>query len=406
VESIQADKIRVPALTGIRFVAALMVLLGHGYPVVQFGDTQMIGKVLGPLAGCAMTLFFVLSGFVIQLNYAGIFQRHRLGIAVRSFATARFARLYPLFACVLVLSIATTDWTKLAASYPESLLFIPLLQAWVPGRGSLPLTHSIWEAAHTWSISVEWFFYLLFPLVVLLVPRIRTTRSFAGLLIVMLMISFTATWLFASHTNGFASRLAPGLPISEGAWWVIYYSPYSHLIAFVLGVLSAEAFLRIRDRQPTARESHWTCKAGTAAIAVLIVCIYSGAVAPINPKGIIDGTVDPFRFALARTFLTVSVAFLVFFVARHESWLRRVLSLPLIVLGGEISYSIYLLHPFTLKLFVQPALPTVSAQGLVAWVLVLLAAIIATLVVSWTTYALVEVPGRRWLRRLASDQNV
>ena len=50
-----------------------------------------------------MSPFFVLSGFVIQYNYAGIFREERLSFAIRTFLVARFARLYPLYALSIIL---------------------------------------------------------------------------------------------------------------------------------------------------------------------------------------------------------------------------------------------------------------------------------------------------------------
>src|SRR5258706_8788894 len=64
----------IPALTGVRFIAAFMVLLGHSYPVVRFADTNRIGTVLGALAPVGMSLFFTLSGFLLWFNYSKDFE--------------------------------------------------------------------------------------------------------------------------------------------------------------------------------------------------------------------------------------------------------------------------------------------------------------------------------------------
>ena len=63
------------SLTGLRFIAAFMVLLGHGYPLLQFENSAAVMLVLDPLAAAAMQVFFVLSGVVLWLNYADGFQR-------------------------------------------------------------------------------------------------------------------------------------------------------------------------------------------------------------------------------------------------------------------------------------------------------------------------------------------
>jgi peptidoglycan/LPS O-acetylase OafA/YrhL len=67
------------------------------------------------------------------------------------------------------------------------------------------------------------------------------------------------------------------------------------------------------------------------------------------------------------------------------------------VAGGEISYSIYLLHPFLLSWFVKPELSfSVAKFGL--WMTTVASASAAVIVMSFGTWSLIEVPCRRWLR--------
>ena len=64
----------VPALTGLRFLAAFSVLLAHGLTATVTNNEPPKGAVLWLMqsSGFGMTLFFVLSGFVIHYNYAGL----------------------------------------------------------------------------------------------------------------------------------------------------------------------------------------------------------------------------------------------------------------------------------------------------------------------------------------------
>ena len=84
--------VRVPALTGLRFVAAMMVLIGHGLYAAHFAADTMTSRILDPLPSMGMTLFFVLSGFVMWVNYAQSF-RERFWSSLWCFGVARFARL-------------------------------------------------------------------------------------------------------------------------------------------------------------------------------------------------------------------------------------------------------------------------------------------------------------------------
>jgi hypothetical protein len=98
-----ARREEVPGLTGLRFVAAFSVLLAHGASVV-LADYRSPGGVvywLTQASGIGMTLFFVLSGFVIHYNYAATVSRGSVR-GISGYLWARFARLYPLFLLLLL----------------------------------------------------------------------------------------------------------------------------------------------------------------------------------------------------------------------------------------------------------------------------------------------------------------
>jgi peptidoglycan/LPS O-acetylase OafA/YrhL len=127
-----------------------------------------------------MTLFFVLSGFVMWVNYAESF-RERFWPSLWRFGVARFARLYPLYLAVLLLVLTTTDLSAVMNQLQDTALFIPLLQAWVPGSIPTSAVFAIPQLAHAWSISVEMFLYLCFPAIALLMIGVRSRRMLLGL---------------------------------------------------------------------------------------------------------------------------------------------------------------------------------------------------------------------------------
>jgi peptidoglycan/LPS O-acetylase OafA/YrhL len=94
---------RVPALTGLRAVAAYAVLIAHAIDRdFVFGTTSRFHDPASRLAYFGMSLFFVLSGFVIQYNYGQSFVHDGWGLAACRFYAARFARLYPLYAVTIL----------------------------------------------------------------------------------------------------------------------------------------------------------------------------------------------------------------------------------------------------------------------------------------------------------------
>jgi peptidoglycan/LPS O-acetylase OafA/YrhL len=106
----------IPSLTGLRFLAALSVAVAHAAGISllsmnQQGAVQTATHWLEVGAGFGMTLFFVLSGFVIHYNYSQkIFGKGLNGVA--KFFWARFARLYPLYFLILFIELIFSDVAK------------------------------------------------------------------------------------------------------------------------------------------------------------------------------------------------------------------------------------------------------------------------------------------------------
>ena len=90
-------------LTGLRGVAAGSVLIAHALDVAfSYSGRHYWEPSSSRLSYFGMSLFFVLSGFVISYNYTPLFQKERPGVALWRFFVARFARLYPLYALSIV----------------------------------------------------------------------------------------------------------------------------------------------------------------------------------------------------------------------------------------------------------------------------------------------------------------
>src|SRR5205085_2581888 len=87
-----------------------------------------------------------------------------------------------------------------------------------------------------------------------------------------------------------------------------------------------------------------------------------------------------------------------FCVCRYEFALTAILSSRLLVFLGEISYSIYTVHTWTLRIFTRPAVDYSTVLGIEA-VFRIVVAIVVTLVFASATYSLIEVPARAAVRR-------
>jgi peptidoglycan/LPS O-acetylase OafA/YrhL len=156
----------VPGLTGLRFVAAFCVLIAHSVTVLMGGYHVYW---LRTASGFGMTLFFVLSGFVIHYNYAAAVTGRQAARGTAAFFWARFARLYPLLLLMLALYVLVSNrhfefWTGRPERFIDVLCALPYfllsIQSWLYlPIGETSLIYAIGPSASlTWSISTEWFF--------------------------------------------------------------------------------------------------------------------------------------------------------------------------------------------------------------------------------------------------------
>src|SRR5215471_3545803 len=183
----------VPALTGIRALAALLVLGMHTEQNVPCGLDSFLPFFARGYLG--VDFFFVLSGFIITHVYLASLASAKLR-AVQIFLWHRFIRLYPVHVTVLVGLAAVVSLASAAGfgfnnpqewQWGDLIWQLTLLQAW--GVTTTPR----WNVP-SWSISAEWFAYLLFPL---LAPALMWVRERAiALLIAVAALAATAL-LFA-----------------------------------------------------------------------------------------------------------------------------------------------------------------------------------------------------------------
>ena len=95
-------------LDGLRGTAAMLVAGGH---YMGFEGRAPPSETAATLVGLGMTLFFVLSGFVIHYNYNATIPRRG---GIRAFFVARFARLYPLYILLFLFDFAYTGSRRAA----------------------------------------------------------------------------------------------------------------------------------------------------------------------------------------------------------------------------------------------------------------------------------------------------
>jgi peptidoglycan/LPS O-acetylase OafA/YrhL len=149
-----AARPEIPSLTGMRFVAAFLVVLAHTDHFFAAMQPAWLDYAWRVGANVGMTTFFVLSGFVIHYNYSAAIVA-KGAPAIRSFLVARFARLYPLYLLTLLIAIALFPSMIHDDVFRQQWMwrYLTMTQDWTPTlAGQLPLTLYIGSA---WSISAE-----------------------------------------------------------------------------------------------------------------------------------------------------------------------------------------------------------------------------------------------------------
>jgi peptidoglycan/LPS O-acetylase OafA/YrhL len=404
----------VPALTGLRFLAAFSVLLAHGLSATVANNEPPTGVVLWLMqaSGFGMTLFFVLSGFVIHYNYARLVTVGRLR-GVAAFFWARFARLYPLFLLMMLVYVLVSQrhvayWTgrpeDINAIFQALPYFLLSIQSWIYKLidGGALIDAIRGGSPPTWSISTEWFFYLAYPLVAWFILRARTPA------IILLVVGIWCL-LWTSFSTGLYDRTPKidawavghfgpiaGMQNHEDSFvrWLLYVSPFLRIGEFVLGAITAQLYIALQRHDVTRRENtlggamFWA-----AALSVLLVTYLEYS--PDVPMTI-------FRKMNMNFALAPSAALLVFCAARYQSAASRLLtSRPAIALG-EASYSIYLVHSIVLISAVKLTGNVVHGTAYNVLKLVVLMAIVVA--VSLLLYTYYEAPARQWLRRRGSER--
>jgi peptidoglycan/LPS O-acetylase OafA/YrhL len=372
---------RLQPLTGLRGVAACAVLIAHAIDIsFYYKGVAIFHPFAARLAYFGMALFFVLSGFVIQYNYAVAFASGPFFATTYRFFVARFARIYPLYIISLVCSLSYIPPPNFG---PRVILtYLTLTQSWLDVQMA--------TFAPDWSISAEWFFYVAFVPLTFVLMRLR----YPVVALVLLcgpgaLALATALYHWQAPLTVFARTwFWHREAISAEPWlWFSYYSPYLRLLEFLAGVLAAKAY--------KARAS-----GGAAPISVwlFMICALAWCAAVIADDTLTTGT---FLGAILSNFIYAPVlAPLMVCLCRYESGLSRLLSTRLAVFLGEISYSIYIWSFFVMTMlsnyFVSEEETALAYLNSTVKVLV---TIVLTVVFAYGSYLLIEAPSRRWLRQ-------
>jgi len=380
------------------------VVLSHAIPTIIKWDGQPLWlTLLSQTAAEGMPLFFVLSGFVIYYNYS-----HTVGTSagLYNFFVARFSRLYPLYLVGLSYDLAMKySYSQLPASFAALPYYLTMTQSWL----YLPIDNHalIYQyglvPSVAWSISTEWFFYLAFPVICLGVARIRSARDIllaALILAVGVYCGSTLVNLKSASIEAYGVRAFGPIAATQQDSiyrWLVYFSPYARIFEFILGCLCASLHMRLSSRPVSAAEQRFGVGLTLAALAGIVALHWTMFGYHSNSEWHRLLIALHMNFAFAPLLAT-----LIFCCARYRNAVVRAVSHRTLVTCGEASYSLYLFHLVPIFAYRWESPPVTSAQVAVGAFLQLTVALMSAVGLSLVSHALIEVPGRRWLRRLLS----
>ena len=363
------ERPRIPALTSVRFLAALHVCVFHMYAMKIVNGAGIFHRVAS-IGYVGVNFFFVLSGFILVYTYAD------RGTSAREFWWARFARIYPAYLFALLMAAPFFFYVCLKMHpvpipfliWPQNhlitscLLVLPLVQSWVPGAALA------WNAP-AWSLSDEAFFYLLFPALLVWLTK-KSKPTWLGIALVCGVVSLALTVSYAAFRPDGVSFVDDN---SYFTWLnVIKFFPLVRLPEFLLGACCGFLFLR------NSVNRKW----GTALVSMGVA--YFGlivALAPVIPYPILHDSA-----------LTPGFALIIFGLALRPAWSRVLEFWPLVLLG-DASYSFYLLHSNLIGMVFQPS---GEPMHLAWWKLI--GGVMVPIAISIAVYKWIEEPARRKLR--------
>ncbi len=342
---------RLDSLTGLRFVAALLVFATH---TVAFFDETPIATEIHPIlepGAAGVSFFFILSGFVLTWT-------HRPGDRALPFYRRRFARIAPSYWVAVILFIPMNVIARPEESGSLPLLVGPQLlglHAWFPESRYYWAGNGV-----TWSISCEMFFYAVFPL--LIVPAVRMSQRSrwwaAGVLAVLIVV---VPLVLRPLTHG-----------ESVADWAIFILPVQRLWEFCLGILVA---LWVKEGGRLRRVGLGT------GLALVVLAYVTATIAP------------PYLIWVVLPFIpfTLTIA-----AAAQADLERRpsVFRHPVLVKLGEWSFAFYLLHQLVIRGVDHVLAPTTTAMAVGASVLSLAGSVAS----AYVLYTVVERPLERRLR--------
>jgi peptidoglycan/LPS O-acetylase OafA/YrhL len=299
---------RLDQLTFTRFWALLLVIFYHGGGGIYIQWINFFPfSVILYSAPSAVSYLYVLSGFVMAIVY----YRPKEKFDLLKYWTTRFVRIYPLYILSFLL-VCYYYLDFMAKIKPFKILVnIFVLQAWWPAYAQ-----SFNYAS--WSMTVEFFFYAVFPFFTMWAYR----KSIKQLIWVSLVLYFTTQIIHYVLWVGYFP-----------AWELfIVYNPVFHLNSFIIGVVGGIWYLREGQKKPLNQRLNFI-------LILLSLALIGGYLIAGDVYARLPHNLEPMAGLLSPIFVLFIIT-----LALDKTLLSRLFSHPWLVTLGETSFALYILH--------------------------------------------------------------
>jgi len=342
------------SLTSLRFFAALCVVVHH---VAEITGPMVLVSLIGRLGWLGVSFFFILSGFVLMWSF-------EQSIGPGAYVMRRLTRIYPLHFVCLTTSLAYFWLTKHPLGGYEgtpagTIANFLLIHDWLPGH---PHTRQAWNGV-SWTLSCEFFFYLLAPVVFPFFMKISQVeyRLWAGL-IWLVLVSF----ILISQEKAWAALLD-----------FFLYNPLPRALEFFLGALGAR----------------WIKAGFRVNSGILSLCLMS---LPVLSYSILVPEAAICPALMNALFMPGAFLFILWAAGADYDGLKSWLQNNFFVRFGAASFALYMTHALLLAVYERVTAGYFRSYSILRIELVVIYLFMAV-ILSLIVHGCFEFPMRKWL---------
>lgn len=352
-------------LTSLRFFFALMVFVSH-LRFLENSDSYILRWVFNSVfreGYLGVSFFFILSGFILAYNYQDNILKKQKPIIV--FYHARIARIFPLHILTFIVSLPLSYNMFIESKglwLARAVTNLSLIQSYIPLKKiyfsfNLP----------SWSISDEMFFYLTFPFLILLIPKIRNHKTF------LMVVIFAVIPLLT-------------LVIPKNYYHQIFYiNPFIRIFDFIIGIMIFNIYKNFQRKKVTLRYDFLEISAITLLLVFFIFHLWIPQVARYS-----------FYYWLPMSYLIFSFSF-------QKGNVSKLLSKKIFIHLGEISFAFYMFHFLILNYFIRLNSKFLHIEN---DILISILIFSISLIVSHYSFLLFENPMNKFVKKILYKKNL